>query len=94
MGKKLKIVIIICVSVIVLWGMFFITDAVRISKNEKPIFSIKVASYDDGGSEKFMGLFYSVYHVKSLSVEEEEVIDHGFYLSTWFSSLRDIKDKL
>ena len=64
MGRKLKKILFIIGAFIILWSTFFITDIVMVNKNKKPIFAIKVADYDDGGSKKYIGLFYNVYHVK------------------------------
>jgi len=96
MGKQLKIALAIFGLALVIWCSFFITDKTRISNNEPPIFVIKVASYDDGGSEKFMGLFYSVYHVKNMELvnEEAHTVDYGFHMRSWFSSIDAVKKNL
>ncbi|MGI6782109.1 MAG: hypothetical protein ACOX56_04735 [Acholeplasmataceae bacterium] len=96
MRKRLKVAVTIFGLSLVIWLSFFITDKIRISNNEPPIFVIKVASYDDGGSEKFMGLFYSVYHVKNMELvnEEAHTVDYGFHMKSWFSSIDKVKDNL
>ena len=78
--------------ILVVWMVLFITDYTRINQNEKPIFAVKISTYDDGGSEKYVGIFYTVYHV--VFFENDEVVDYGFHMSTWFRSLDYIKKSL
>lgn len=42
-------------------GLFFTTDFIRANNNKNPIFSIYPDGYEDGGSKKYIGLFYIVY---------------------------------
>ena len=57
--KKRKISAIILI-LLVLWTAITLTDFYRVTRFEKPVFSILTDSYDDGGSGKYLGLGYSL----------------------------------
>lgn len=92
MKKKHKKIIYILSFILVVWMVFFIIDYTRTNQNERPIFALKMSTYDDGGSEKYVGIFYTVYHV--VFFENDELVDSGFHMSTWFHSLDRIKKSL
>lgn len=69
MNKKLKVLLIIVVSLILLWGVIFAIDYFRCSNLKMPIFVIHGESADDGGSGTYYGLGYSVEVEKNLSAE-------------------------
>lgn len=96
MSKKIKKILIIFGTIISIWLTFFITDVVRVNKDKKPIFAVKVVSYDDGGSVKYMGLFYNVYHIKKFTIinEEVEIVDYGYHMKPWFVSIDDVKESV
>lgn len=70
--KKLKIITFMILLITIIWGTIFTTDLFRAKNNENPIFSIYVDGYEDGGSKKYIGLFYIVY---SLHYENPEMND-------------------
>ncbi len=74
-----KKIIIVIIAFVCLWTSFFVTDSIRCKNDEEPIFCVEVAMYDDGGSVKYIGLFYNFYSLKVLTVEE---ID-GYYASEY-----------
>ena len=57
--KKRRIVIILTI-VILLWLAVTFTDFYRVTRFEKPVFSVLTDSYDDGGSGEYIGLGYSI----------------------------------
>ena len=60
MNKKIKILIIILLSIILLWGVIFLVDYFRCVNLKMPIFVISGEAADDGGSGTYYGLGYSV----------------------------------
>lgn len=57
MKKKLLIAL---TAVLVLWGAMFTTDYLRVSHFREPIFVLRSANADDGGSYVGRGLGYTV----------------------------------
>ena len=56
MNKKLKIIIGIIITIVVLWLIFFLVDYIRVLNFKEPIFVIKGEVLKDGGSYKGYGL--------------------------------------
>ena len=48
------------IIVVLLWCSLFVTDFVRVSQFEKPIFCVLLNGADDGGSGTYVGLGYTV----------------------------------
>lgn len=69
MNKKLKVLLIIVLSLILLWGVIFAIDYFRCSNLKMPIFVIPGETADDGGSGTYYGLGYSVEVEKNVSAE-------------------------
>ena len=69
MNKKIKVLIVIVLSVILLWGVIFAIDYFRCSNLKMPIFVIPGETADDGGSGTYYGLGYSVEVEKNVSAE-------------------------
>ena len=69
MNKKLKVLLIIVLSLILLWGVVFAIDYFRCSNLKMPIFVIPGETADDGGSGTYYGLGYSVDVEKNISAE-------------------------
>jgi len=90
--KSQKRFILWIIMVLVVWSAFFLTDRWRASADEAPIFAVATARYDDGGSVQYVGLFYTVYHVRGLGEAGNE--DYGYHLVAWFVSLDDVKESL
>ncbi len=91
--RKTKKRLIIISIVLFLWLIMLSTDIILVEKNQAPVFYAREVSYDDGGSKKYVGLFYQVYHVKSIDPEQgEQVIDYGYHLVPWFYSLDYVKE--
>ena len=74
MNKKLKIFIIILLSLLFLWGIIFGIDYFRVANLEMPIFVKAGELADDGGSGTYYGLGYKVEVEKNISAE------YGVYL--------------
>lgn len=55
-NRRLMAIII----VVLLWCSLFVTDFVRVSQFEKPIFCVLLNGADDGGSGTYVGLGYTV----------------------------------
>ncbi len=69
MNKKVKIIIGIIISIIVLWLIIFFVDYFRVSHFKEPIFVIHTNVLKDGGSYTGYGLGYRVDVKKSTTVE-------------------------
>jgi len=107
MKRKYKVLIIVFSIILILFATFFTTDYIRAKKEKKPIFAVYVAGYDDGGSKKYLGLFYNVYCVKIYYSEPEWHNEDGtlkeeyqdqvrltyWEVTPWFKSLDKVKEK-
>jgi hypothetical protein len=107
MKKRSKILIIIFAILLVVFGSFITTDILRAKNNEKPIFAIHIDSYEDGGSKKYVGLFYNVYAIHSIQINKEWLNEDGTLkdeykgqefveytkVTSWFTSISDVKKK-
>ena len=71
MNKKLKVIIGIIITMVVLWLIFFLVDYVRVLNFKEPIFVIKGEILMDGGSYKGYGLGYRV------EVEKRDTVEYG-----------------
>lgn len=69
MKNKLRILIIVLIAILVLWGIIFAIDYFRCSNLKMPIFVVPGENADDGGSGKYYGLGYSVDVEKNISSE-------------------------
>ena len=69
MNKKLKVLIIILLFIILLWGVIFLVDYYRCLNVKMPIFVIPGETADNGGSGTYYGLGYSVEVEKNISAE-------------------------
>ena len=90
MKKKIIITFIICL--VCFWISFFVTDNIRCENDKEPVFCVEVARYDDGGSIKYIGLFYNYYSIKQLTVKEVDGNYESDYLidkviTPWFFSI-------
>ncbi len=99
MNKK-RIILIIALSIGMIWLSFFITDNIRCKNDKEPIFCIEVAAYKDGGSKKYIGLFYTYYRVRAFNPEisEHESCSENCYLTDyvitpWFFGIDYAKQK-
>ena len=75
MNKKIKVILIVVLSLILLWGVIFAIDYFRCSNLKMPIFVIPGETADDGGSGTYYGLGYSVDVEKNISAEYGEQIE-------------------
>ena len=75
MNKKIKVLLIIVLSLILLWGVIFAIDYFRCSNFKMPVFVIPGETADDGGSGTYYGLGYSVDVEKNISAEYGEQIE-------------------
>lgn len=96
---KKKIIIICLIVFVALWTTFFVTDSIRCKNDKEPIFCVEVASYDDGGSIKYVGLFYNYYSIKQLTLNEVEGNYEPEYLvdkaiTPWFFNIDYAKRKV
>lgn len=67
--KSARIVLLLAVTLVVLWGAMFVTDYVRCGSLREPIFVLAGITYDDGGSGTYHGLGYTVTVRKHISTE-------------------------
>ncbi len=78
MNKKLKELIIVLVVLIVLIAILLTIDYLRLSNGNKPIFSISIGHYLDGGTKMYYGLFYKIIDYNVLDGYD------GIKVGTWF----------
>lgn len=95
---KKKIIICIVITFVLMWTAFFTTDSIRCKNDKEPIFAIEVATYNDGGSKMYIGLFYNYYSLKQLTVNEVDGNYESDYLidkviTPWFFLIDHAKDK-
>lgn len=96
--RKRKTILIIVFLVLTIWSIFFITDSNRCKKDKDPIFCIEGAMYDDGGSKRYIGLFYNYYSLKTLNPKKTIDNDEPEYLvdkviTPWFFGIDYAKEK-
>jgi len=60
-GKKVKIILIVFVSITLLWIVMMTVDYFSIKNRKSPIFARLTTSYRDGGSKEYNGLGYSIF---------------------------------
>ena len=75
MNKKIKVLIIILLFIILLWGVIFLVDYFRCLNVKMPIFVIPGETADNGGSGTYYGLGYSVGVEKNISAEYGDQIE-------------------
>lgn len=71
MKKKKRVVVWILFLLIVNWVACGVTDYLRVSSFEKPLFSLPVETADDGGSGHYVGLGYA-FDIKGNFLPESE----------------------
>ena len=69
MKKTLKILSVILILLIVLWGSMFFIDYSKCANFEMPIFVVESETADDGGSGTYYGLGYRVEVEKNISAD-------------------------
>ena len=89
---KKKIIICIVITFVLMWTAFFTTDSIRCKNDKKPIFSLRVAQYKDGGSTHYVGLFYNYYRVSQFNYETEK-FTFDYVITPWFYDLDYAKNK-
>ena len=100
MKKRHKIIITIIICFLTLWTTMFITDYIRCKNDKNPCFSVRVASFEDGGSQQYIGLFYNYYKVVQhkyvyLDGEEPTITKEVDYVMTpWFFNIDYAKNKV
>ena len=88
-GKKsVKIVLI----VVLIWCIFFVTDFIRATNTQHPIFAVPLFILRDGGSREYFGLGYKVITYVDRHPETGE-IRYGevgrVEIGTWFMPFRN-----
>ena len=73
--RKLFRKVAIIAVIIIISGIFFMVDYLRVTNKKAPIFCIAVSeAYDDGGSNELYGMFYKVnkyvYHTEGQTIYE------------------------
>ena len=87
MKKGIKILLIILGVIIILGLIFFAVDYSRVQKQEKPIFGIRYAIANDGGTEEYLGLGYNVIDFNRLNGYDEMKI------GSWFMKYEDFENE-
>ena len=87
MKNGIKILLIILGVIIILGLTFFTVDYNRVQKQEKPIFCVKDAIANDGGTEEYLGLGYKVIDFNRYNGYDEMKI------GSWFMKYEDFEDE-
>lgn len=89
MKKKIKILLSIILTIVMISLVFFLIDFSRISKQEKPLFCIKnpTGIIKDGGTIEYIGLGYKVIDFNRVGGFDEMKI------GTWFMQYDDFKEE-
>ena len=87
MKKGIKILLIILGVIIILGLTFFAVDYNRVQKQEKPIFCVKDAIANDGGTEEYLGLGYKVIDFNRYNGYDEMKI------GSWFMKYEDFENE-
>ncbi len=80
--RNFNILSIVFISIIFLFLITLVVDLNHVKNNEKPTFVIQTRNYEDG-STQYVGLFYTVYHIK--------VDDFVWELAPWFADMKTIR---
>ncbi|MDD4212151.1 MAG: hypothetical protein PHY42_01985 [Bacilli bacterium] len=80
--RNFNILSMIFIGIIFLFFIMLVVDLDHVNNNEKPTFVIQTRTYEDG-STKYVGLFYTVYHIK--------VDDFMWELAPWFADMKTIR---
>ncbi|MFA7435195.1 MAG: hypothetical protein WC006_02380 [Bacilli bacterium] len=81
MKRKYKYILL---YIMLIWVILFFVDFARMKNSKIPIFAFYTASYEDGGSKRYTGLFYNVFHLNYYNPNMEE---------NWFKDDGSIKDE-
>lgn len=88
MKKKMKVICIAIIGLVILGIVFGIVDVNRAKNDLKPIFSINIGIYMDGGTAEYYGLGYKIIIYNKINNVYE-----GRYqavkVGTWFMSYED-----
>ena len=87
MKKGIKVLLIVIGVIIILGLIFFAVDYSRVQKQEKPIFCIKYAIANDGGTEEYVGLGYKVIDFNRLNGYDE------IKIGSWFMKYEDFENE-
>ena len=87
MKKGIKIFLIVLGIIIILGIIFFAVDYNRVQKQKRPIFSIKYAIANDGGTEEYLGLGYKIIDFNMLNGYDE------IKIGSWFMKYEDFENE-
>lgn len=82
MKKIIKIIVIIIIILSILGILFYTIDKEKISKQQTPIFCIKISTFLDGGTVEYLGLGYKIIIFHRL--ESIENYYDGIHIGSWF----------
>ena len=68
--KRLLISVIVLVIVI---STLFCADVYKILNGNEPMFSIKKAVYEDGGTVEYIGLGYKIFKIKKVEYSMDQI---------------------
>ena len=71
--KTVKRLVIGLVVFGILIATVFCADMYKILNNEEPMFSIKKAVYEDGGTIEYIGLGYKIFKIKKIEYSMDQV---------------------
>lgn len=95
-GKKIALVVLEAFIIIAL--VFFIIDYIRVQKQEKPLFCIKVANYKDGGTKVYYGFGYKVIDFHKILESSPNSNEMHYYdeikIGTWFMDYEDFNEEI
>ena len=71
--KTVKTIITIVIVIIVAIVTAFFADVYKILNNEEPLFSVKKATYEDGGTTEYIGVGYKIFKIRKLEYSVDQV---------------------
>ncbi|MFA6889791.1 MAG: hypothetical protein WCQ80_02070 [Bacilli bacterium] len=89
--KKFNILSFVIVGIIVIFFFMLVIDTHRVNKNKEPVFIFQSITYDDG-SEKYYGLFYVVFHLKTINENDPNQITYHWELTPWFVNIDQARE--
>lgn len=95
MKKSLKIILIVLLVLIFLWGICFLVDYIRAKNNKSPIFCILETTANDGGTNIYLGLGYKVidFHRIMEYSEENTTYYDDVKIGSWNMKYEDFENE-
>lgn len=87
--KTVKRLIVIVLVLILLIITLFCADIYKVLNNEEPIFSIRKATYEDGGTVEYVGFGYKIFKIRKIEYSID-VVKFGTIFSNYKTVVGDV----